>query len=537
MSQNKVVRISSDAGVRRILEPAAIAAISLLPMILVAAASRHGPGASPDSVGYLVAAKSFATTGQFTYWDGTPYTIWPPGLALILSFFYRIGADLDVAVVAMNALAAGAGVALTYLLGLTLTASRRGALAGASIVALLSTTTDVYRMLWSEPVFCVLCLATLCLLARSSVSKPGPITVVAIAGAISLACSVRYLGIALIPVAGASLFLATIDRGVARAVAIGLATSIASSAGLVLVVARNLMLGSPAFGPRSASHYSAIQAGRDVVATFGRYVWPNSGPRLAILIGFAIAALIALGAVAVLLHSGRERRAGVPVVLFTCAYLGLLVASEMSTAIEPISARYVLPIFGPAVVLAVAGGQWLLRSAKEMHWAPARFGNRESLSRPAVLALSAAFVAAGVLFLVGNGRSIAHTVSKSPNSLGYNAAQVRNSKLAAATGRLQGGVTSNDPIWVASAADRLPVLGKLAVAHGGDLGTELRKLVSSGALTYYAHFDDPMTVQGVTTDDLQGAGIVLREVSAYPDGILYVLSVPTAPQPATATAP
>jgi hypothetical protein len=537
LSQRKDVRISPDTGVRRVLELAAIAAVALVPMILVAAASRHGPGASSDSVGYAVAAKSFATTGQFTYWDGTAYTIWPPGLALILSFFDRIGADLDVAVVVMNTLAAGAGVALTYLVGLTLTASRRGALAAASIVAVLSTTTDVYRMLWSEPIFCVLCLAALCLLARTSISRPGPISVVAIAVTISITCSVRYLGIALIPVAGASLLLATIDRGLAKAVAIGMVTSIASSAGLALVVARNLMLGSPAFGPRTGSHYSAVQAGSDVVATFGRYVWPTSGPRLAILLGVPVAVLIALGVVAVLLHTGRPRRAGIPVVLFTCAYLGLLVASEMSTAIEPISARYVLPIFGPAVVLAVVGGQWLLRSARELHWASARFGHGESLSRLAVVVLSAVFIGAGILFLVGNGRSIAHVVATSPENLGYNSAQVRDSELAAATGRLQGGVTSNDPIQVAWATDRVPVFGRLAIAQGGDLATELRKLVSSGALTYYAQFDDPMTVQGVTTDDLRGAGIVLREVAAYPDGILYVLALPTALQPPAATTP
>jgi hypothetical protein len=63
----------------------------------------------------------------------------------------------------------------------------------------------------------------------------------------------------------------------------------------------------------------------------------------------------------------------------------------------------------------------------------------------------------------------------------------------------------------------------------GNVASALRERVAGGAVTYYAHFFNTGTMQGVSKEDLSQAGVVLHEAARYQDGILYELTVGPAP--------
>lgn len=516
----------------RYREVAAVVAISLIPVVLVVVASHRGPGLTPDSVGYASGARSFATSGQFLYWDGQPVTLWPPGLPLALGLLVRMGIDLEVAAVVLNTLAAGAVVALTYALGRIVLGSARLALVAAAILAVSVSMVHVYPMLWSEPLFCTFCMATLCLLTQMIRRGPTPLGVLAVAVSVSLACSLRYIGVVLIPVTGISLFVAAANRGVVRGLSIGAIGALASTGGALAVALRNIIdLGAPPFGPRSASHYSLIQAAGDSLSTLGHFVLTSAGLQESILAGLLVVGLLVAGAISLARDGSWNDVQSTPVLLFISGYTVLLVASELTTGLEPIDERYLSPVFGSVIVLVVAGVRTLFRSARFATCSPARRGAGRLVPRLTGWSLRLVMAAVGIVFLVGNATGdISLAVLDKGGEVGYNSVQVRSSQLALLAGRsLSGHMVTNDPVLVYWVSGHQPILGHAALSQTGSLASALRQRAATGALTCYAYFFNSRTTQGVSKADLQRAGLVLHQTARYSDGVLYALTVGPAP--------
>jgi 4-amino-4-deoxy-L-arabinose transferase-like glycosyltransferase len=442
----------------------------------------------------------------------------------------RSGIDLQVAAVAMNALSAGASVAFTYALGRLLIGSRRLAFVAVGILALSVSLVRVYQMLWSEPLFCAVSLATLCLLVLMVQRGPSWLGVIAVAAGVSFACSLRFVGVVLIPVTGISLFIASADRGVARGLVLGAIGALGSAIGALAAVLRNLDLGAPAFGPRSESTYSLTKAGTDTLSTLGHGLITSAVPPLSLVAGAVVVGLVAVGAIALGREGLQERRALAPILLFVLGYFVLLVFSEMTTNLNAINDRYLSPLFGPIALFAVAGVRGLWRGARLVPWS--RAGERAGRVGPRLTAWSFVAVVAGIgiAFLVGNARGgIRAAVRDASDGVGYNAAVIRSSQLAPAAASLSEHLVSNDPVLLYWASGRGPITSRAALLRTGNLASVLRGRVTDGAVTHYAYFYNTPTMQGVSKADLRQAGVILTEVARYQDGVLYSLTLGPVP--------
>jgi 4-amino-4-deoxy-L-arabinose transferase-like glycosyltransferase len=451
-------------------------------------------------------------------------------MPLVLGILVRLGLDLQTAAVALNALAAASSVALTYALGRIVLGSVRQAFGAAAVLAVSVTFVHVYSMLWSEPLFCVACLVSLCLLARMIRGGVTAMSVVAVAAGVAVACSLRFMGVVLIPVVGVSLLLATADRSPARSLAIAAIGSLASAVGEIALLVRNVAMGAPPFGPRSTSLSSPIQVAIDALSTLGQYVYSPAGSQESVLLGLLLVGLFAGGAVVIARGATGERRAAVPVFLFVCGYVALLVYSELTVDLEAIHERYLVPVLAPMLILVAAFIGRAFRSFRFIVGSTARRLAGGSTLRPADWSFRAAAAAALVAFMFGSlSLSAQIAMFDRKHGVGYNALEVRASLLARDAGSLSPHVATNEPVLVYWISGRHPIMGNQALSQTGDLVSGVRDRVASGDLTYYAWFRSAATSQGLSQETLREAGVVLHETASYPDGILFELSL--APMP------
>jgi hypothetical protein len=507
------VQIASRVRDPRLL----VVAVALISAGLVIAVSLGGPGLSSDSVGYAAVARNWASTGQLTYWDGAPFVLWPPGLPLLLGILIRAGIDLQVGAIMLNVASVVANIGLTYLLARHFLRSVGVAIVPAGIVALSLATIRTHQMIWTEPLFCVLCLAAVWLLVLMFETGIRPATLALVATFVSLAATVRFAGIALVPVVGISVWPTAAGRHRERsAFLIGVLGAALASVGSLVLILRNLMLGSEAFGPRPGSSYGLANAALDILATMGRWLLATSPTRPASVVGLLVAAAAVLGGVVLF----RRRPATVvPLVAFVASYLALLLASALFSEIDPIAERFMSPVFGPTTILVVVAVEavWLFTTASSTAGLVRRHGPR---------AARAATVAAGVVLFGSNGLGILGFAAESSRSgVGFNAIDVRSSELASAVGHLPGtaGVASNDPITLYWVTGRYPVIGRGQSLGAADPAPSIRASVASGESWYYAQFSGLRTDQGLSIEALRESGLRLQEVARLQDGVLYAL--------------
>lgn len=515
-------RLASWASDRQNL---VLAALVLLPAALVLVAGRHGLGMTPDSVGYVAAARSFATDWSFTYWDGTPLAHWPPGVPLILGILLRVGLDPVISAFVLNILASGALVVLAYRIGRQLLESPRLAILLAALASVALSTVHVYSELWSEPLFLVLCLTVVWLLTRMVREGASRAGVLAVVVCVCLACSLRFIGVALLPVVGLSMLLAEARRGLPRALALAVVVAAASTIGAAAVALRNLALVGSLTGTWSTSHATVGGLVRTTLATVGRWIVPEVrvGSTVAVIAGIAIAGAAAYGAFCLARDAGVRRHA-VPLLAFVASYLVVLMVSELKVD-GVIDERYLSPMLVPVSLLVVAASWNLWRRVAGP--GPIALGDPEwRRRRPGGLAVGAVVVLVGGVYLAGNGAGSVGYAYRAGRA-GYNSAQARSSPLARAAGSVSGmpGLLSNDPPHVYWAIARHPIPGMESLAKGGDAAGAVRAQIAAGKLTYFAEFKSPQTGQGVSADALRGWGVVLGDPVSYPDGTLYRMTV------------
>ncbi|HEX5240912.1 MAG TPA: hypothetical protein VFW20_07935, partial [Candidatus Limnocylindrales bacterium] len=316
----------AEAALRR-LEWVALGVITLVPIGLVLYAGRHGLNVTPDSVGYVAAARSFASSGAFIYWDGTPFTHWPFGYPLLLSLPLALGLSPESAAMAINVLALAALVLATYAVARQALASPVLGLVAAGFSGVAGDTLRDEVSLLTEPLFLVACLGLIVglgLIARGGLSRPRLLVVVGCATAGEL---LRYIGISLVPVIGLSILVIEWRRGWLRAGLVAAGVACLSALGTLVVAVHNLLtIGSltGSFGPSQATPASL---GKIALTVFGQWLLPTaSGSTPPLVLGAALVALAVLGSVALLRERGRR---AVPLVAFAALYPAALLGSEL----------------------------------------------------------------------------------------------------------------------------------------------------------------------------------------------------------------
>jgi hypothetical protein len=312
--------------------------------------SRHGVGISPDSTGYLSAARNLLCGRGYTCYDGSPYAAWPPLFPTLLAGLGLLGVEPAVGARLLNALAFGAVVALSGHLFLRSLRSPALAVIASAAVAVFFPMLRISSMAWTEPVFLLLVLL-FAYQARAFQQRPRLRSLVLLAVLAALCSLQRYTGVALIMAGFVLVCFAPRGTGASgRAKAMACYTVIACMP-LALWMGRNYALTSMFTGhPRISSIYSLGQNVIDAADTATAWFVPDlialdmRGPLVALL------ALLVLAVLALRLYdmpSGTGPARGVVAAagVVIAIYLPLILYThQVGVRDEIMNDRYLAPV-------------------------------------------------------------------------------------------------------------------------------------------------------------------------------------------------
>jgi hypothetical protein len=353
--------VRGSPGVARFVAPGLVALAALAAMVLAVAATQNGPQVTNDSADYLAGARNLAAGNGYASYDLQPMTLFPPGISLTLAAGDRLGVEPVVGARWLHVGAYGALVVLTFLLARRHVRREWLAVAAAAVVALSASMLNVYTLIWSEPVFCVVTVALLLVLDGLIARRGRGFALAAAAGALaSVGFAYRYAGHTLLVLPVIVIVVAAWRDGLAAVLRRLLPYCAIAVIAPVLIVARNLSEGSSAFGDRGGSGETLGSVAEDTVRTLRRWVVGEvSVPGiLSLAVLAALAIVMAVGLVVAFRRPQTPDAPPrwmelLPLVAFTALYVGYLWASELSTAINGITTRLLSPVFSPLVVLLV----------------------------------------------------------------------------------------------------------------------------------------------------------------------------------------
>ena len=343
---------------RRALLPGLVGLSALAGMILLAQATQHGIGVTPDSVSYLEAARNFAagrgvTTAEEDGSQLRPLTRFPPFYPISLAAIARIGPDFLDAARWLNLVLLGANVVLVSVL---IARSAPGARWLPGVGAVLMASSPEIAMLHgaalSEPLFLLLGFSGLLLLSLH-LEAPKTHWLLAAALLTALAFLTRYLGGALVATGVLAILLAPNTRP-SRRVREAAAFAAVATLPIALWALRNQLRGVSATGRSFAFHPIGADAIALAIRSAGDWL-------LARHVGAAPAWLLAAGLLLCTLHwlaSGAARSAGTALPrilsLFVLVYPLLLLASICYLdAATPLNGRILSPLWVAMLVLAL----------------------------------------------------------------------------------------------------------------------------------------------------------------------------------------
>jgi hypothetical protein len=221
-------------------------------------------------------------------------------------------------------------------------------LIAATIFATNAATIRVFSNAWTEPPFMVLMLATLILLVQAtkkkSLSWPIAITIGIL---ISLATTLRFVGLFMIPVVVVSLWIASKPKIEFSKI---IATTAFSLIGFAAVGVRNISLGVPLMGERSEGALTLQGSLEQFVRQLGVYIAPPDSTSLTNVAGaLLLAALIA----SVWLIFIRCERNLYAVALFFLVFWTGIMWSQASTRIDVDPERLGSPAFATVIILGL----------------------------------------------------------------------------------------------------------------------------------------------------------------------------------------
>ncbi len=336
-----------------------VGGLLLLPALLgvaliLVSTSRYGVGISPDSVGYIAAARNLAAGRGLVLYDGSPMVDQPPLYPAILAVI-RLVLRIDPMPASrlLSSLLFGLIVYLTGRLALRLFSSSRLWTGIAVAAVLLSTVpSQISVMAWTEPLF--LCLSLFFLLAAERHVVAGDRrTLLAMAAVTALACLTRYLGVALV-LAGVGIALAARrDKSTPRWRP-AILFLLVSLVPLFLWTARNYALSNSPFGERPPVSFTLQENLHFVWRTIAFWYLPAwSMPRPLVSAGFGVLvlALLILGTAARRRCAGERGHGVLPLVLFVFAYLAVLLLTSAIGKYDRIGDRLLAPVFVPLTLL------------------------------------------------------------------------------------------------------------------------------------------------------------------------------------------
>jgi len=357
-----------------------LASLCIVGVVLVLAITRHGPGASGDSVHYIMGAQNLLAGNGYARTTGggepRPISGFPPFYSTVLAAMGLLGFDIFAGAALLNALLFGANLALTALLIQRYTRSKWAALAGALLVLTHKTQVFLHAWVMTEPLYTFLTLLAITALVEY-LDRRRAVLLVASAVLVSLATLTRYAGLALMAAAFLGLWLLSRDSWKRRLLDSALFATF-TLAPLYLWFRRNALVAGTLVNRDFIFH--PMRA--DLARAYLREILTWFAPRelgLPRPLRVALMALLAIPAPTLFFY--RRARAflssraqqnpywTLPWILlfYLAAYAGILIMNSLlldaATTLGAPS-RYLAPIYVMAVVLVVLATQEFLQDRR-----------------------------------------------------------------------------------------------------------------------------------------------------------------------------
>lgn len=314
--------------------------------------SLYGPGVSSDSVNYLRLARDISEGGLaiLTEWRAIQQ---PPFYPTILSVLSRIlRADLLEVARWLNIVTFASLVFTIFLSLKRVTAFIPALIATGTLACFSIPLSHVSSMVWTEPL--VILLTSILFLIVTGSKRTAAAALFAGLLAAS-ACLTRYVGIVLIPVVSAFIFLAWPGR-FSRRLKCGVAYAFGSLLLLSLYVARNYVISGTLFGMRYPSKTGVLANVELAGATLFAWFAPNGArPLVIVMLGLLLLlVVIACFYRGCLLRVIRGSHAIAPLwVAFGIAHLVFILWTSTTIAYDPMDDRLLSPIY-PSLLIVFA---------------------------------------------------------------------------------------------------------------------------------------------------------------------------------------
>jgi hypothetical protein len=343
---------------------------------------KYGAGITSLSSAYLDVARSLASGKGFIFHTGEPLVLWPPLYSMLLApIDFATGFDPSAFAHIVNAVLFASVICLcAYLFRTDITRSATYSLLGVCTVLFSVPLSGVYATAWSECFFIPLTLLYL-VFAERYWRQRGLLSLALMTASAALACLTRYVGVSLV-LAGAVTIMLTSGVNLRARLTRAFAFAGLSLLPLGFWCLRNQLLTGTLTGSRGYATVSVTVSIIDSVR--GVLSWYALG---------LVSELVVLAWVVVLtiriLSSGigPARLAGslkavfigrFPALLFTAAYMIVLLMTSGATPLDRIDNRLLSPVYIPFTLLLLEFGARLFgasprHAAATVRMAPSLF--------------------------------------------------------------------------------------------------------------------------------------------------------------------
>lgn len=345
-------------------------------IIVVVGTGKYGPGVTHDSVAYLFSAASMANGEGLQYFGYTsPFIQWPPFYSWILTIPVLLGINPVGFSQYFNA--------VIMALALWVGSRTVGRLAVREwmptlfiFMGILSF--QLLRMsfyVWSEPLFILLSMAVFHILLTTDFNqkKMKPLVMMGLLSAV--ACLTRYIGVVLVAVACLYLFIRI--KGFKNKLFRVFTYGVISAVPTLIYIIRNYMVSGTLVGMRSPSGISLSTNLYRAVKTIAGWLFPmvrddKPLPTLLLALIAAITVVIVCLALYQVIKDGKRRPALISLLGFCVFYSFYMAFSASKVAFDPVSDRYMIPVFMPLLtwlVLVIDGqvSRFTIKEPKGIH--------------------------------------------------------------------------------------------------------------------------------------------------------------------------
>ncbi len=306
----------------------------------------RGLDLSPDSVSYLAAADQVLAGHGPRDFQGGPLVLWPPFYPLLLAAAAPVVGGVLAAGVLVQTLAQALVAGLLVHWWRRLGVATPLLAAGAAILALNRVTLHAAGYLWSEPLYGLLALAAVAVVAVPE----GPVNGrrAAAAGVLAgAAWATRYLGVAVVATVVTAILAAGWRGHRRRALLLAALAGAIAAAPMAAWMLQNLQAVGSTTGPRSPGPGFSVAMIWEAWRVLSRVFLSGvlSGPVVLVLVVIGLTRLPAV--------TPAARRASLAVGGLLLAHTAVLIASVSAVAMDGIGRRFMQPVVAPAVFLAV----------------------------------------------------------------------------------------------------------------------------------------------------------------------------------------